>query len=213
MNSFAGIRFLPVRDPIGRRLGQLIPGLALFGIALALSIRGNLGTNPWTVFHEGASERLGISIGTMVIVTGLVLLLLFIPLREAMGLGTALNVAVIGVVIDATLAVVPELDSTVARLASLGVAPVMIGLASGLYIGAGLGPGPRDGLMTALERRGLSLNVARTTVELTALLTGWLLGGTVGIGTIYMALTVGFWVKVFLPKLRIDDDFAGSSTV
>ena len=187
-----------------RDRGQLAPGLVLFGVALALSIRGNFGTNPWTVFHEGASERLGISIGTMVIVTGLVLLLLFIPLREAMGLGTALNVAVIGFVIDATLAVVPELDSMVARLASLGVAPVMIGLASGLYIGAGLGPGPRDGLMTALERRGLPLGIARTVIELSALLTGWLLGGTVGLGTIYMALTVGFWVKVFLPRLRID---------
>ena len=202
--TFLGVRVLPLRDPLGRRLAQLLPGLLVFGIALSLAIRGEFGTNPWTVFHEGASEQLGISIGMMVILTGAVLLLLFIPLREGMGLGTALNVGVIGFVIDATLAIVPPLDSTLARLASIGIAPVLIGLASGLYIGAGLGPGPRDGLMTALERRGLSISVARSCIEVAALVTGWFLGGTVGFGTIYMALTVGHWVKFFLTRLRID---------
>ena len=186
------------------RLSRLLPGLVLFGVGLALSIEADLGTNPWTVFHTGAADRLGISIGTMVIATGLILVLSFSPLREPMGLGTVLNVLVIGPVIDIVLAVIPDLTSLPVRLAALGVAPICIGLASGLYIGAGLGPGPRDGIMTAIERRGVKVSIARTIVELTALGAGVLLGGKAGFGTLYMALTVGFWVQVFLRRLRID---------
>ena len=186
------------------RLSRLLPGLVLFGVGLALSIEADLGTNPWTVFHTGAADRLGISIGTMVIATGLILVLSFSPLREPMGLGTVLNVLVIGPVIDIVLAVIPDLTSLPVRLAALGVAPICIGLASGLYIGAGLGPGPRDGIMTAIERRGVKVSIARTIVELTALGEGVLLGGKAGFGTLYMALTVGFWVQVFLRRLRID---------
>lgn len=203
--TILGFHLLPVRSPVVRRLIQLMPGLVLFGVGLALAIEADLGTNPWTVFHTGAAPRLGISVGSMVIVTGLILLLGFLPFREPLGLGTILNVLVIGPVVDITLALVPDLTGMLARVLALGAAPICIGLASGLYIGAGLGPGPRDGLMTALERRGLSVSVARTIVELTALTAGFLLGGKVGIGTLYMALTVGWWVQVFLKRLRIED--------
>ena len=199
-----GFLLLPLRSPVALRLSRLLPGLVLFGVGLALSIEADLGTNPWTVFHTGAADRLGISIGTMVIATGLILVLSFSPLREPMGLGTVLNVLVIGPVIDIVLAVIPDLTSLPVRLAALGVAPICIGLASGLYIGAGLGPGPRDGIMTAIERRGVKVSIARTIVELTALGEGVLLGGKAGFGTLYMALTVGFWVQVFLRRLRID---------
>lgn len=202
--TFAGFRLLPRRPPVGRRLGQLLPGLVLFGIGLAFSIEADLGTNPWTVFHTGAADRIGFSVGTLVILTGLVLLLSFVPFREPLGLGTVLNVAVIGPVVDIALAVIPDLTAMPARLLAIGVAPICIGLASGLYIGAGLGPGPRDGIMTALERRGMKVSIARTIIELTALALGALLGGKVGFGTVYMALTVGIWVQFFLRRLRID---------
>lgn len=199
-----GVRFLRLRDPMVRRFAQLIPGLLLFGVGGALSIEADLGASPWTVFHQGAADRLGITIGTMVIATGLIVLLFFIPLREPMGVGTLLNVLIIGPVIDIALAVIPDLDSMLARVAAIAIAPVFIGLASGLYIGAGFGPGPRDGLMTAMGARGLKISTARTLVEITALGAGWLLGGTVGLGTVYIGLTLGFWVRLFLNRLRID---------
>ncbi len=204
IREIAGIRFLRLRDPLVRRFAQLLPGLTLFGVGGALSIEAKLGASPWTVFHQGAADRLGITIGTMVIATGLVILLAFIPLREPMGIGTLLNVLIIGPVIDVALAIVPDLDSMVARLVAIAVAPVFIGLATGLYIGAGFGPGPRDGLMTAIGARGVRISIARTIVEICALGLGWLLGGTVGLGTIYMGLTIGFWVRLFLSRLRID---------
>ncbi len=187
-----------------RRLGQLIPGMMLFGIALGLSVEAGLGVNPWTVFHGGASEQLGISIGQMVIVTGLALLTLFAIVGEPLGLGTLFNVLLIGLSLDATLALIPDLTSLPVRIAALAISPVLLGLASGLYLGAGLGPGPRDGLMTALTRKGLTVPRARTTVELSALAVGWLLGGNVGIGTVYFGLTVGWFVQFFLKHLRID---------
>ncbi len=203
--SILGFQIVALRHPLLRRIFQLLPGLVLFGVGLALSIEADLGTNPWTVFHTGAAPRLGVTVGSMVIITGLILVLGFIPFREPLGLGTIFNVLVIGPVIDIALLIIPDLTAMPARLVALGAAPICIGLASGLYIGAGLGPGPRDGLMTALARRGLSVSVARTVVELTALTVGFLLGGKVGFGTLYMGLTVGFWVQLFLARLRIDD--------
>lgn len=203
--TLLGFQLLTLRAPLGRRLAQLLPGLVLFGVGLALSIEADLGTNPWTVFHTGASERLGISVGTMVIITGVVLVFSFIPFKEGLGLGTVLNVIVIGPVVDIALFLIPDLTTLLTRVLALGVAPICIGLASGLYIGAGLGPGPRDGLMTALARRGQSVSVARTVVEVSALAAGFLLGGKVGFGTLYMGLTVGYWVQLFLKRLRIDE--------
>lgn len=196
-------KVLPLPEPQLRRVVQLLIGLVLFGVALSLSIEANYGTNPWSVFHVGAGDRLGLSVGTMVIITGAVLLILFAPLREPLGIGTVLNVALIGPALDATSALLPDLTSTPSRLAAIFFAPILLGLASGLYIGAGLGPGPRDGLMTALERRGLKIWLARTVVEVTALTLGWILGGPVGLGTIWMAASIGWWVQVFLPRLRI----------
>lgn len=193
-----------IREPRWRRTVQVLAGLTVFGIALALSVEARLGVNPWTVFHGGVANRTPFTIGQMVIVTGLVLLLIFPLINEPVGLGTLLNVTVIGVVMDITLNLIPELTSFAGRLAAIGAAPVLIGVGSGLYIGAGLGPGPRDGLMTALERRGVPVWLARTLIEATALVCGFVLGGDVGWGTVWMAGSVGIWVDLFLRRLRID---------
>lgn len=193
-----------IRDPKGRRLGQLCLGLLVFGFALGLSIEAALGVNPWTVFHGGLENRTPLSIGVATSVVGLVLLVLFPIMKQPLGLGTLLNAAIIGPVVDLTLFLVPDLTSLPARIAALAVAPVLIGVGSGLYIGAGLGPGPRDGIMTALERWGLPVWLARSCIELTALTGGALLGGNAGWGTIWMAGSVGFWVQLFLKRLRLD---------
>ena len=193
-----------VRDPRNQRVSRLLVGLGFFGVGLGLSVEADLGVNPWTVFHQGLAERLPISIGVAIILTGLIILLIFPTIDEPIGLGTVLNVALIGIFVDVTLAVVPDLSSLPIRILSLAVAPVLIGLASGFYIGSGLGPGPRDGIMTALERRGLPVAIARTAVEFTALIIGIVLGGRAGWGTLYMAGTVGIWVQFFLRRLRID---------
>ena len=194
-----------VRQPKAERISRLLVGLPLFGIALGLSVEADLGVNPWTVFHQGLSQQLSISIGVAIIVTGLVILMIFPVIGEPIGLGTVLNIVLIGVFVDISLAVIPDLDSLVARVLALGVAPILIGLGSGFYIGSGLGPGPRDGIMTSLERRGLPVSVARTAVEFTALIIGIVLGGRAGWGTLYMAGTVGFWVQFFLRRLRLGD--------
>ena len=194
-----------IRPPEVERVARLLFGLLFFGVALGLSVEADLGVNPWTVVHQGLSERLPISIGVAIIVTGLVILSIFPIIDEPIGLGTVLNVTVIGVFVDITLAIIPDLNSLPIRILSLGVAPILIGVGSGFYIGSGLGPGPRDGIMTALERRGLRVSIARTIVELTALLIGIVLGGRAGLGTLYMAGTVGFWVQFFLRRLRIKE--------
>jgi len=201
--SFGPFRMYRIREPRARRLRQLLMGLPLFGIALGLAVEANLGVNPWTVFHGGVANHTPLTIGTATIVVGAVLVLSFPLLREPFGLGTLFNVAIIGLVTDATIAVVPDLTSMWTRVPALAVAPALIGLGSGLYIGAGLGPGPRDGLMTALERRGLPIWAARTLIELTALSVGWILGGNVGLGTVWIAISLGFFVDFFLRRLRI----------
>lgn len=203
--SFLGFRLLAFREPMGRRLAQVIPGLLLFGFGLALIVEADLGSNPWTVFSQGVSGRTGLSIGTIVVITGATLVLLFGPVKEPVGIGTVLNIVIIGVSIDASLALIPDITSTTMRVVVLGMAPPVVGLASGLYLGAGLGPGPRDGLMTALARAGLKVSTARTIIELTALVVGWMLGGTAGAGTIYWALSIGWWIRLFLPPLSIGE--------
>lgn len=204
--DFAGFRFLRIRPPVDRRLVRLIPGLILYGVAIAMALKADLGTSPWTVFHKGLSETAGswLSFGMAILLTGLVLLVLFRFVNEPMGLGTALNVLVIGFAADASLAVIPDVDAIGIQLALLVASPVVLGLASGLYIGAGLGPGPRDGLMTAMSRRGIKTWQARTIVELTALAIGWWMGGPVGLGTIWLAISVGPCVQFFLDRLRVD---------
>ncbi len=192
------------RDPRLRRFVQVMAGLVAFGVALGLGVEAALGVNPWTVFHGGVAKRTPLTIGQVTILTGAVLLLIFPLIKQPVGIGTLLNVVVIGSVTDLTIWLVPDLTSLPLRLLALGVAPILIGLGSGLYIGAGLGPGPRDGLMTTLERMGLPIWLARTFVEVTALVSGFLLGGDVGWGTLWMAGSVGIWVDLFLRHFRID---------
>jgi len=190
---------------MGQRLLRLFPGLILFGVGMGMAVDATLGVSPWTVFHGGVADLVGLSIGTIVVLTGVAIVLLFRPLNEPLGLGTLGNTLLIGPALDVTRGIIPDTESLWVRWPLLLAAPVVIGLASGLYIGSGLGPGPRDGIMTAISRRGVTTSKARTGIELTALSIGWLLGGDVGFGTVYMALAVGPAVQFFLPMLSIAD--------
>lgn len=183
-----------------RRLLQLYIGLVLYGVSTALFVHANLGADPWDVFHLGVAKQLGISFGTVIILTGAAVLLLWIPIRQMPGLGTVSNVIVLGLAADATLAVLPPLESMVARSALLVGAIVLNAIATGMYIGAGFGPGLRDGLMTGLHARtGWSLRGIRTAIELSVLLIGWLLGGKFGVGTVIYALSIGPLIQLCLP--------------
>ncbi len=189
---------------LGRRLPQLYAGLALYGVSMALMIRGNLGLDPWDVFHQGLAERMPLSFGTIVILVSLVVLLAWIPLRQRPGLGTVSNALLVGVAVDLALAVLPAPDPMAARIAFLVGGVVMNAVATAAYIGARLGPGPRDGLMTGLVgRTGGSVRVVRTSIEVVVLAIGWLLGGTVGVGTVVYALAIGPLVHVLLPRLTV----------
>ncbi|ORT69006.1 hypothetical protein B7C44_02720 [Klebsiella pneumoniae] len=183
-----------------RRLLQLYIGLVLYGVSTALFVHANLGADPWDVFHLGVAKQLGISFGTVIILTGAAVLLLWIPIRQMPGLDTVSNVIVLGLAADATLAVLPPLESMLARSALLVGAIVLNAIATGMYIGAGFGPGPRDGLMTGLHARtGWSLRGIRTAIELSVLLIGWLLGGKFGVGTVIYALSIGPLIQLCLP--------------
>ena len=191
-----------------RRLVNLYAGLVLFGVSIAFFVQARLGLDPWDVLHQGISERTGVRIGTVAIVVGLVVLLLWIPLRQRPGLGTLSNVLLVGLTLDLALVLLPEPGPMPLRFGFLVVAIVLNAVATGLYVGAGLGPGPRDGLMTGLAARGHSVRVVRTAIELTVLAAGWLLGGTVGVGTALFALTIGPLVHVLLPRLTIRETVA-----
>ena len=186
-----------------RRLSQLYGGLTLYGFSDALLLLAGLGVDPWDVFHQGLSRRFGLGVGTWVNIVGAAVLLLWLPLRQRPGLGTVSNVLVIGSVIDLTMATVPAPHTLWVRVALLVTGIGLNGFATGAYIGAGLGPGPRDGLMTGFAARGHSIRAVRTTMEVTVLAVGWLLGGTVGIGTAAYALAIGPLAHVFIPLLRI----------
>ncbi len=193
----------PPSHELRRRLPRLVPGLVLCGLGLALMVLGDLGLGPWEVLHQGLSERTGVPIGTVGILVGFLVLLGWVPLRQRLGVGTLCNVVVIGLVIDAVLAVSPEPSATPARWACMLAGVVLFGLGSGLYIGAGLGPGPRDGLMTGIASRGHSLRLVRTLLELSVLVVGWSLGGTVGVGTVVFAVGIGPLVQLFLGHLTM----------
>ena len=194
---------MPMDRP-ARRLAQLYAGLVLYGVSMALQIRAGLGLDPWDVFHQGVSEHTGLSFGTVVVITGAVVLLAWIPLRQRPGIGTVSNVIVIGIAVDASLALLPEAGSSPVAVAMLLAGVGLNGVASGAYIGAGLGPGPRDGLMTGLVRRtGGSIRVVRTSIEVAVLAVGAALGGTVGLGTVLYALSIGPLVHVLLPRMTI----------
>jgi len=192
------------RQRIAYRLTQLVFGLAMFGFGIALMVVADLGLSPWQTLHQGISARTGVAIGTVTIITGIVVLLGWIPLRERIGLGTVLNVAIIGNALNLSLEVLPDqLDSLVARWVTMVCGVGLIGLASGLYIGVRMGPGPRDGLMTGLARRGINIGVVRTILEITVLAVGWHLGGTVGFGTIVFAVAIGPLIAYFLPRFTV----------
>jgi uncharacterized membrane protein YczE len=195
------VRLVP--PPVGRRLIQLYAGLVLFGVSAAMLLIAGLGVDPWDVLHQGLSRRIGLGVGTWAIIAGAFVMLLWIPLRQRPGFGTLSNVVVVGLVIDLVLALIPSVHGLVARFAVMASGVLLNGIATGAYIGAGLGPGPRDGLMVGLAVRGHSIRVVRTSIELTVLLTGWLLGGTVGIGTVVYAICIGPIAHVFIPLLAI----------
>jgi uncharacterized membrane protein YczE len=189
-----------------RRLIQLFAGLALYGASMALMLRATLGLDPWDVFHQGLSAHVGLSFGMLVNGVGAVVLLLWIPLRQRPGIGTIANIFTIGTAVDLTLLVLPEVEGLPLRAGLLVAGVVLNGVAGAMYIGAGLGPGPRDGLMTGLCRRtGWSIRLVRTGIELTVLGIGWLLGGTVGVGTVLYAFAIGPLVQVFLPLFSVRD--------
>lgn len=187
-----------------RRLTQLMVGLALYGLSMAMMVRGTLGLDPWDVFHFGVASRLPLSFGGVVIVTGVVVLLLWVPLRQMPGLGTIANAVVIGLATDAALAVIAEPSGMSARVGLLAGGVLLNALATALYIGSQFGPGPRDGLMTGLVRRtGWSVRLVRTSIELSVVAVGWLLGGLVGIGTVVYALSIGPLVQLLLPRFIV----------
>ncbi|MEU6036623.1 hypothetical protein ABZ801_14545 [Actinomadura sp. NPDC047616] len=188
---------------MARRLVQLYAGLALYGLGIALQVASGLGNDPWDVFHQGLSRRFGLSIGAWIIIIGALVMLAWIPLRQRPGIGTVSNALLVGVFADLFLYLLPDPDATAARWAFLVAGIVAGGFATGCYIGAGLGPGPRDGLMTGLAARGHSVRVVRTSIELAVLAVGWLLGGTVGVGTLLYAVTIGPLAHVFIPLMQV----------
>lgn len=190
---------LSVQDRLGRRLIQLYIGLTLYGASSALLVESGLGLEPWGVLHQGLAELTGLTIGVVSIFVGAAVLLLWIPLRQRPGLGTVSNVFVVGLAMDATLALVPDTHALAARVPLLVAGIVLNGVATGLYIAASFGPGPRDGLMTGLHRRtGRSIRLVRTAIELAVVATGFALGGTVGVGTVLYAVAIGPLAQLFL---------------
>jgi uncharacterized membrane protein YczE len=187
-----------------RRLVRLLIGLGLYGFADALMIRAAVGVDPWTVFAQGASVHTGLSIGVLTNIIGLLVLLLWIPLRQRPGVGTVLNVLLLGPIIDLSLWLLPTVPALWGQVLMFAAGLVLLAVASGIYIGAGLGPGPRDGLMTGIHNRtGLPIWVGRTGVEASVLLIGWLLGGNVGFGTLAFALLIGPLCSYTLPLLGV----------
>lgn len=197
-----------------RRLPQLLVGLWLYGTAMGMLVRSELGLDPWDVFHDGVRRMTGLSFGTVVVLTGVVVLLLWVPLRQRPGLGTILNTVLVGVATDATLAMLATPEGLVARWGLLVGGIVLNGLAGAMYIGSQYGPGPRDGLMTGLSQRtGGSIRLVRTLLELAVLALGWLLGGVVGLGTVLYALLIGPTIQLFLPYVTVDLSHTRRATI
>ncbi|MET7803847.1 hypothetical protein AB0E12_21655 [Micromonospora chersina] len=185
------------------RLVRLLTGLALFGASVALMVRADLGLSSWDVLHQGLASRTGLPLGWIVNGVALLVLLLWFPLRQRPGVGTVANVALVGLALDAVLAVLPPQSALPTRVGLLLLGILLNGVATGLYLGARLGPGPRDGLMTGLAARGLPVGRVRTGIELAVLAVGWLLGGTVGPGTLLYALSIGPLAQFLIPRLAV----------
>jgi hypothetical protein len=191
-----------------RRFTQLLAGLLLYGFTMGLMVRAVLGLDPWDVFHQGltalVNRWLPLSYGAVITIVSVLVLLLWIPLRQRPGVGTIANAAIIGFAVDVTLWLIPPVDDLTVRIVLLVASVAGNALAGALYIGAGLGPGPRDGLMTGLVARGVgSVRVVRTVIEVTVLAIGWMFGGIVGVGTIVYAVAIGPLLHVLLPKLQV----------
>ncbi|MEU6485943.1 hypothetical protein [Streptomyces sp. NPDC046887] len=194
-----------------RRLFQLYAGLALYGFSSALLVRSGLGLEPWNVLHQGLAERTGLSMGVVLTILGALVLLLWIPLRQRPGLGTVSNVLVIGAAMDASLLLVPDVHGLFAQTGLMAAGIVLNGIATGLYIAARFGPGPRDGLMTGLHRHtGRSIRLIRTVIEVSVVATGFALGGSVGLGTLLYALAIGPLAQFFLRFFDIPGTGAGA---
>lgn len=186
-----------------RRLAQLYGGLVLYGVSGSLILLSGLGNDPWDVFHQGLARQTGIGTGWWICIVGALVLLLWIPLRQKPGLGTVSNVIVIGVAVVAMLALFDQASEPGVQVALLISGVVLNGVATGMYIGARFGPGPRDGLMTGLAARGHSIRRVRTGIELSVLVAGALLGGTVGIGTLVYAVSIGPLAHIFVPAFTV----------
>jgi uncharacterized membrane protein YczE len=198
---------LPRGRRLPRRLTQLYAGLALYGFSIALLVRSELGLMPWSVLDQGLSRSTGLSLGVVSILVGVVVLLSWVPLRQRPGVGTVSNVVVIGLAIDASLAVLPDVDALPLRLALVVGGVLLNALATAAYIGVHLGPGPRDGLMTGLVRRtGRSVRLVRTGIEVVVVVLGVVLGGTIGLGTVLYALGIGPLVQALLPRVTVRQD-------
>jgi uncharacterized membrane protein YczE len=183
---------------------QLYAGLVVYGLSMALLVRSELGVMPWDVLHQGISRVVGWSMGTVTIVVGVVVLLLWVPLRERPGLGTVSNAIVVGLAVDVWLGLLQAPDPLLGKVAFAVAGVVLNAVATAAYIGVHMGAGPRDGLMTGLVRRtGWSVRVVRTSIEVLVVASGWLLGGTLGVVTVLYALGIGPLVQVFLPRLAV----------
>jgi uncharacterized membrane protein YczE len=198
-------------ERLSRRLTQLIIGLVLFGVGIGLMLQSGLGVPPWDVLHQGLARQFGLTVGISSIIVSLLVLLLWLPLRQPYGLGTLLNAVIIGVIIDLTGLFIPVATTTGTAWTMTLSGVLLVGIASGLYIGANLGPGPRDGLMTGIARRGPSIRLTRAVIEITVLTLGWILGGTFGLGTIVFALAIGPLVQFFLPRWDVSPQPIGDA--
>jgi len=188
---YADVLSFPSARELRRRLPLLVVGLWVLGFAIAISVRAQLGVSPWDVLHQGIAKRTGLSFGLVVVLTGLVVLLAWIPLRQRLGPGTILNALTVGFIANLGLYLIPEQHRLAVRVPFLLGSVVLFGIGGGLYIGSALGPGPRDGLMTAITARGHRLWAVRTVMECSVLIAGIALGGQFGIGTVLLAFSIG----------------------
>ena len=182
-----------------KRWGQYFIGMTLLGVGIGLSVNCKLGLGPWGVFHEGLSMRLGITYGLALIVTGLVILSLWIPLKQKVNIGTVINILWLGMVVDIAMDNIETPEKLYLRIFCVAIAIVLIGTGTSIYVGAGISTGPRDGIMVGLEEKGIKIGVARTIIEVFALSSGWIMGGTVGFASPFMALLIGPTVQIVLP--------------
>lgn len=190
---------------LGRRVPQLVVGLVLYGVSMALLVRSTLGVLPWDVLHQGVAGHIPLTFGQVIIITSLAVLLLWIPLRQPPGLGTVLNAVLIGLVVDPVLVWLQEPGGLLVKIALMAAGIFLNAVATAMYIGAQLGPGPRDGLMTGLaERTGRSIRLVRTVIEVAVVVIGWLLGGVLGVATVAYALLIGPLTQAMLPAFIVE---------